>query len=259
MTFSLVAHNALAVLIMMIVLWAWSVYRRDASIVDPWWSMGFLLVAVCTWLSSSGSLSKAVLLGCVALWAVRLWWHLLRRSIGKPEDPRYQQFRKRFGAQRYWWVSLFQVFLLQGALLVLIAVPLEAALAAPLADGFVWNDGVGVVFFAIGFVCEATADSQLQRFRADPSKRGAVLDTGIWRYSRHPNYFGETLIWWGFWLCAVDAPFGVWSVVSPVLLTVLLLRVSGVTMLESQLAKTKPGYAEYVRKTSVFVPWPPKR
>jgi steroid 5-alpha reductase family enzyme len=220
--------------------------------------MGFLLVSVRTFFASEHTAAKTLLLALVALWAVRLWLHLVLRARGKPEDPRYQKFRAHYGAERYWWVSFFQVFLLQGVLLLIISLPLQVAFSAPKPDVLGWNDWLGATLFGIGFYFEAVGDWQLQRFRDDPSLRGTVLDSGLWRYSRHPNYFGETVIWWGFWLCALDAPLGLWLVASPALMTFLLLRVSGVTMLEAQLEAAKPMYRDYIRTTSAFVPWPKK-
>lgn len=230
-------ETALLLLLMMTLLWGYSVYKKDASIVDPWWSIGFVV---------AGRNAPPFLLALVALWAIRLWLHLLLRSRDKPEDPRYQAFRKRFGAERYWWVSFFQVFMLQGVLLFVISLPLQLATAH--------TSIVGAVLFVVGFSCEAIADFQLQRFRRSPTR--TVLDTGLWRFSRHPNYFGEALLWWGLWLCA-GAPL--WTVLSPALLTLLLLRVSGVTLLEQRLKKTKPEYVDYIARTSAFIPWPPKR
>lgn len=262
MTLSLFLGNAAAVLAMMSLLWLWSVYRRDVSIVDPWWSMGFLLVAVRTYLESPVAPHKTLLLTLVAVWALRLWLHLLWRARGKPEDPRYQAFRARYGAERYWWVSFFQVFVLQGVLALIISLPLSVTLAQPSSPpGLSPCAVIGGALFAIGFLCEAVADWQLGRHRADPARRGTVLDSGLWRYSRHPNYFGEALLWWGLWLFGVDLqiPATLWTVLSPVLLTFLLLRVSGVTLLEAQLSQTKPGYRAYVESTSAFIPLPPRR
>lgn len=252
------AANAAVVAVMFSALWVASVRLRDASIVDPWWSVGFLAVALRTVASSGLSPAKALLVAMVAIWSLRLSWHLHRRARGKPEDPRYQAFRQRFGAARYWWVSFFQVFQLQGALLLVVSAPLQCALAVRGDDPLRWNDLAGAALWLAGFLFEAVGDAQLQAFRSDPTKRGAVLDTGLWRYTRHPNYFGDALLWWGFGLCALDAPGGTMALVGPLVMTVLLRRVSGVTMLEPMLARTRPGYAAYVRRTSPFIPWWPK-
>ncbi len=258
MTAHLLLQNALLVATVMTLLWGWSVFRRDASVVDPWWSIGFLLVAIQTLLASGPAPAKRLLAAMVALWAVRLWAHLLWRSRGKAEDPRYRAFRERFGPERYWWVSFFQVFLLQGTLLFVISAPLQAALANPVAGPIRWNHLAGLLLFAAGLGFEAVGDWQLHRFRSNRAKRGKVLDTGLWLYTRHPNYFGEAVLWWGFWLFAADAPWGLATVLAPALMTFLLLRVSGVTMLEAHLKKSRPGYRDYVKRTSAFLPRQPR-
>jgi steroid 5-alpha reductase family enzyme len=257
MTLSLLGTNAALVLALMTALWVVSIALRDVSIVDPWWSIGFLVVSAHTAYAVGITPAKLLLLAIVAVWAVRLWIHLLLRSRGKPEDPRYQAFRRHFGAERYWWFSLFQVFLLQGVLVLVISAPLVVAGSARAPDPIGVPHLVGLALFVVGFVVEAVADAQLNAFRGDPQRRGGVLDTGLWRWSRHPNYFGEALLGWGFWFFALGQPFGWATVFAPALMTFLLLRVSGVTMLDAHMTKTKPGYADYVRRTSAFVPWPP--
>jgi steroid 5-alpha reductase family enzyme len=162
--------------------------------------------------------------------------------------------RAQHGA-RFWWVSLFTVFLLQAALAWVVSLPLQAAVASTTPLGIL--DGVGVLAWIAGFTCEAVADAQLARFRANPSSRGTVLDTGLWRYSRHPNYFGDALLWWGIGLLGAAA--GAWAaLVGPLLMNVLIVRVSGVSLLEKDIGDRRPGYREYVRRTSSFVPWFPK-
>jgi steroid 5-alpha reductase family enzyme len=258
MTLALLWHNAGLVLALMAALWVVSVVRRDASIVDPWWSIAFLLVAVNTAVSTGLTPAKTLLLLLVTLWAIRLWLHLLLRSRGRPEDPRYAAFRRRYGPARYWWVSFFQVFLLQGCLVVIISAPLQLAAAAPAPDSIGWTALAGLLVFAIGLALEVVADAQLRAFRRDPTRGGTVLDTGLWRLSRHPNYFGEAVLWWGFWLFAAGRPYGWASVVAPLLMTFLLVKVSGVAMLDAYLRATKPGYADYIRRTSAFLLRPPR-
>jgi steroid 5-alpha reductase family enzyme len=255
-TLGLLAENAAWVVGLMVILWIVSVARRDASLVDPWWSMAFLLVTVNTVRATGLTPAKALLLIAVGAWALRLWLHLLLRSRGRPEDPRYAAFRQRYGAERYWWISFFQVFLLQGCLVVLISAPLQLATAAPGPDPLALSHVAGLLVAVIGFGFEVIADTQLVRFRADRMRRDGVLDTGLWQYSRHPNYFGEALLWWGFWLFAVGQPYGWVSALSPMLMTFLLLKVSGVAMLDAHLGSRKPGYQSYIQRTSAFVPWP---
>jgi len=258
MTASLFATNGALVIALMVVLWLVSVRLRDASIVDPWWSMLFLLITAHTVARSGVTPGKTLLLVLVAAWALRLWLHLLLRARGEPEDPRYAAFRERFGPQRYWWVSFFQVFLLQGSLALIISAPLQLAGAASAPDGISVFDVVGSLLFAVGLGFEVVADRQLEAFRRDQARRGQVLDSGLWRFSRHPNYFGEALLWWGLWLCALDQPMGWATVLAPSLMTFLLVRVSGVSLLDAHMRSTKPGYADYMERTSGFVPRRPR-
>ena len=259
MTPTLLAQNAALVLGLMIVLWVISLVRRDASIVDPWWSMAFLLVTGHTASSTGLTPAKTLLLLMVAVWAIRLWLHLLLRSRGKPEDPRYAAFRQRYGPARYWWISFFQVFVLQGCLVVLISAPLQLAAAARPPDPVTMTHLAALLVFTIGLVVEVVADAQLQAFRGDPARCGRVLDTGLWRFSRHPNYFGEAVLWWGLWLYGVGQPYGWASIVAPLGMTFLLVRVSGVAMLDAHLGATKPGYSDYVQRTSAFILRPPRQ
>ena len=263
MTFELLAGNAALVLAMMTALWVASVFLRDASIVDPWWSMAFLLVLAHTAARTGLTPGKTLLLAMVAAWALRLWGYLLLRSRGKPEDPRYAGFREKYGADRYWWFSFFQVFLLQGVLVVAISAPLQLAGAADTPDPVSPLDLLGLAVFAAGFVTEVVADAQLASYRRAKARGGAgapgpVLDTGLWRYTRHPNYFGEALLWWGFWVAALDTPWGLTTAFAPALMTFLLVKVSGVAMLDAHMAAKRPEYAEYMRRTSGFVPLPPR-
>lgn len=241
---------------MMLVLWVYSLIRRDASVVDPWWSMGFLAITLILLRKAPLTPSRTALLGLVAIWALRLWAYLLWRSRGKGEDPRYRAFRERYGPKRYWWISLFQVFGLQGVLMLVISAPLQVAATRPWPDLLQPGHLLGAALVGVGVVLEALADAQLAAFRASGS--GGVLQSGLWRYSRHPNYFGESLVWWGFWLYSLPAGGG-WTVFSPLLMTYLLVRVSGVAMLEPALRKKRPEYEDYIRRTSAFLPWPPRQ
>jgi steroid 5-alpha reductase family enzyme len=251
------AHNGAWIAGLLVVLWLVSIVKRDASIIDPYWSVGIALVC---WRTAIGTNElgpgQILLLSLVTLWAFRLWAYLTYRAWGEEEDFRYQAFRNRFGPQRYWWISLFQVFALQGVLMLIISAPLQVALSAstPLGPAQL----VGGIVFVIGFLFEAVGDWQLLRFKADPSNQGKVLDRGLWRYTRHPNYFGEALLWWGLWICVLDQPYGIWTAFAPLLMTVLLLKVSGVSLLEPALARRRPDYAAYVARTPAFFPWPPR-
>jgi steroid 5-alpha reductase family enzyme len=255
-TAPLIASNAALVLTMMSVLWVVSVIKRDVSIVDPWWSISFLLIATNTAMQTGIGPSKLVLLSAVALWSLRLFVYLLLRNHGKPEDPRYAAFRAKYGPHRYWWVSFFQVFLLQGVLALVISLPLVFSAAASLPAPLTSYDLLGMLVFVCGFACEAIADGQLRTFRRNRTSRNQVLDSGLWRLSRHPNYFGDALLHWGLWLFAVDQPYGWVTVFAPALMTFLLVRVSGVSLLDTHLLEHKPEYADYIRRTSAFIPWP---
>ena len=238
--------------------WVASLVRRDASLADICWGPGFALLA---W-SYAGGLSALrgrplLLATLITLWAARLAVHIARRHRGHGEDPRYAAMRAAHGPA-FWWRSLFVVFWLQAVLLWFIALPVLVVAEDAGAMRLTATDVAGVLVFVAGFACEAVADWQLTRFKTNPANRGQVLETGLWRYSRHPNYFGDALLWWGLFLVACASPRGWMTVASPALMTFLLLRVSGVTLLERGLASSKPGYADYVRRTSAFVPWRPK-
>lgn len=235
-----------------IVVWLRSIARRDVSIVDGVWSLLVLVpaVVVAATLPQTGPRATAVL--CFAgLWAVRLAGYIVWRHRGRPEDRRYQEIRQR-NEPHFAWKSLYLVFGLQVLLAAIVAAPLAAAVAGTAP----WKglDAVGFFVAAVGLMLEAVADAQMSRFRSDPRSRGQVMDRGLWRFSRHPNYFGECCLWWGLWLVAVAADAW-WSVVSPLLMTWLLVRVSGVPLLEADLRRQRPGYAEYVRRTPAFAPW----
>jgi len=234
------------------VVWAASLRKRDVSIVDSAWAFLVLLPAlvVAAVLPETGP-RAAVVLGLAAVWALRLSVYIAWRHRGQPEDRRYRAIRQR-NEPHFEWKSLYLVFGLQAVLGAIVAVPLMAALASPA----LWHalDALGLALAAAALIFEAVADAQLARFRADPGNRGRVMDRGLWRVSRHPNYFGECCFWWGMWLVAAAAGAW-WTVLSPLLMTVLLVKVSGVPLLEKDLGCRRPGYAEYVRRTPAFVPW----
>jgi steroid 5-alpha reductase family enzyme len=244
---------------LMTLLWLLSLALKNSSIVDIFWGTGFVIV---TWaafaLTPGGPAARKLLLGAlVTIWGLRLSLHILLRNWGTPEDFRYQAWRKEAGAA-WWWRSFFKVFLLQGVLLWIIAAPLLAAQIGLQPANLTWLDYLAVPVWLVGFIFEAAGDWQLRRFKANPANKGKVLQTGVWRYSRHPNYFGDAAQWWGYYLIALAAG-GWWTVFSPLIMSALLLRVSGVTLLEKTLKDVKPGYREYMQKTSEFIPWFPKK
>ena len=247
-----------SVLLFMTGIWLVSVVRRDASIVDVAWGLGFLVAAWAYRASAEAATSRQIIvLLLLHVWGLRLALYLLRRNWGSPEDRRYRRMRER-GGERFWWTSLVKVFWLQAVLAWIVSAPVGIALLAeaPAARGGL--DGLGIALVAVGLLFEAGGDWQLARFRRDPANRGRVCDRGFWRYTRHPNYFGDAVVWWGFFAFAAATPGGWWSAVGPLLMTVLLVRVSGVAMLEPDLRGSKPGYRAYVARTSPFFPWPPR-
>jgi steroid 5-alpha reductase family enzyme len=235
--------------------WAISVMRRDVSIVDSVWSVLVLAPVCVAWnvLPQPGPRATVVLL-LAALWSVRLAVYITWRHWGHDEDPRYREIRAR-NEPGFAWKSLYLVFGLQALLGWVVSMPLIGAVAgdAPWS----WLDALGSALFAFGLAIEALADGQLARFKAEPSNRGRVMAEGLWRYSRHPNYFGEFCVWWGLWLVALSAGAW-WGVVSPLLMTVLLLKVSGVTLLEKDIGQRRPAYRAYVARTNAFFPWKPR-
>jgi steroid 5-alpha reductase family enzyme len=251
--------GGLAILSLMMALWLVSVTLQDASIVDIFWGPGFGVAALTYFTLSEGwEGRKLLMLALTLIWGLRLGLHLYRRNHGKGEDYRYRQFRQHYGPQRYWWVSFFQVFLLQGALMWVISAPLLAAQFSRAPNTLTLLDALGTLVWLIGFGFETIGDWQLAQFKANPANRGRVLNTGLWRYTRHPNYFGDACVWWGLWLIACSVPWGWLTAFAPALMTFLLVRVSGVALLEKNLGQ-RPGYREYVESTSAFVPWPPKQ
>jgi steroid 5-alpha reductase family enzyme len=252
------AAITLPVLLGMAVLtWLASLHKRDVSIVDSIWPL-FFLAALLTWWNldpPNGPRAVSALI-LVALWAMRLCGYLTWRNWGHPEDRRYQAIRAR-NQPHYELKSLVIVFALQAGLAWLIALPILPVLKSPVA--WSWLDSLGATVFLLGLAVETLADWHLARFKARSQGGGAVLDSGVWRYSRHPNYFGEAVVWWGFYLLAVGAGASVWMVLSPALITFLLVKVSGVPLLEQDLVERRPAYRDYVRNTSAFIPWPPRR
>lgn len=240
------------------VLWIISLVIKDSSIIDIYWGPGFVLVAwFYAYLTGWENLATRhlILLGLISIWGLRLGIYLGSRNLGKGEDYRYVQFRKESGDQ-YWWHSYFRVFTLQGVLLWIISACFVPALLTGGDLGLL--DYLGLLLWIIGFSFEAIGDYQLSQFKKQPKNKGKVMDRGLWKYTRHPNYFGDACLWWGFFCFAVAHPQGIYFVFSPLLMTFLLMKISGVAMLERSLKKTKPKYAEYIRKTSGFFPLPPK-
>ncbi len=248
---------ATVVVVLMVLVWVASVALRDASIVDPIWGLGFVLVAWGVRLAVDGSSTRQwVLVALVSAWGLRLSGYLAWRNLGGGEDFRYQAMRRHWG-QRFWWVSLFTVFGLQGLLMWTVSLPVQLG-QVPDDPGLGVLAVFGIVVWAVGLAFESVGDLQLVRFKADPANAGMVMDRGLWRYTRHPNYFGDACVWWGIALVAAESGLGAIGIVGAVVMTVLLRRVSGVTLLEKSLVKRRPGYEDYVARTSPFVPRRPR-
>ncbi len=243
-----------AVMIVALAGWLASIPLRNVSIVDGLWSLMFLLLAgVYAALASETTARVTLLSVLVLIWSVRLSAYIVWRNYGEGEDRRYQKIRAN-NEPGFVWKSFFIVFALQAVLAWFISLPLLAAAnsTAPLG----WLDFAGLAVWICGFVFEAGGDYQLARFKADPANEGKVMDRGLWRYTRHPNYFGDFMIWWGYYLIAVSAG-GWWSIAGPALMSFLLLKVSGVALLEKDIGERRPKYREYVARTNAFFPGPP--
>ena len=239
-------------------LWLLSLKLKDASIIDIFWGFGFVIVG---WFYAfevnemSLDFRQKIYLAMITIWGVRLTAYLAYRNIGKPEDYRYAEWRKENGA-KWWWLSFIRVFALQGFLLWIISAVYISGFNVK-GDLTIY-EYIGIAFWAIGLFFETVGDWQLMQFKKDPNNQGKVMNKGLWRYTRHPNYFGDTMVWWGFFIYVLSSPQNLVFIFCPIIMTFFLLKVSGVAMLERGLKKTKPKYAEYIRKTSSFIPMPPK-
>ena len=243
------------VIAMMTALWVLSLVLKNSSIVDIFWGTGFVFINLAAYYLSQQTMQQTLLTIFVTSWGLRLSIHIFLRNHRKPEDFRYAQWRKEQGSQ-WWWISFFKVFLLQGILMWIITAPLLAVQTVANVSSLTLVNVVGIAVWAIGFFFEAVSDYQLVRFKSDSQHQGKLLTSGLWHYSRHPNYFGDTMQWWGFYFLAATSGYW-WTIFSPVIMTLLLLRVSGVTLLEKTM-KTRSGYEEYIRTTNGFIPWIPR-
>ena len=250
-----IAFNALyLVLGLMVLLWLLSLAIKNASIVDIFWGTGFVVTAWFYYQIADGFAPRALVLAVlVTIWGLRLSLHIFFRNAGKGEDFRYKAWREQYG--KIWWLrSLFHVFVLQGVILWIVSLPLLFAMQS--GQGWTIFDLLGLAFWLIGFAFEAGGDWQLMRFKSNPDNKGKLLTTGFWALTRHPNYFGDAAVWWGHFFFAL--PAGWWTVFSPALMTFLLMRVSGVAMLERTMT-AKPGYEAYMQNTPAFFPKPARK
>jgi steroid 5-alpha reductase family enzyme len=255
--------NFAALMTLMTFGWLASLAWRNVTVVDSLWGSGFVLIA---WLSllavapaDNGFEGRRLLLAVLTtVWGIRLTGYLTWRNWGKGEDPRYGKWRSQ-SKGRFWWVSLFKVFWLQAVFLWLIALALQMGLIAQGPSRWTWLDGLGLLVWVTGFLFETVGDWQLARFKAVPENKGKVMDKGLWAWTRHPNYFGEFLVWWGIFVIVLSTSAGWWTVISPVLITVVLTRMTGVQLTEQTILEKRPAYREYIRTTSAFFPRPPKK
>lgn len=248
----------LAVIALGIFLWLISLAVRDSSIVDIAWGPLLFIIGLTYYLGIAEPSARAhLIVALTGLWAVRLALHIGMRNLGHGEDFRYAAWRAQH--PETWWIrSYFKVFLLQGVIAWIVALPLFYAITSETPAALTVLDYAGLAVFAFGFLFEAIGDEQLRRFKADPANKGRVMNSGLWRYTRHPNYFGEAVLWWGLGLMGAATPLGWIGLVGPAIITFLLLRVSGVAMLEKTLKTTKPEYADYIARTPAFLPGRPR-
>jgi steroid 5-alpha reductase family enzyme len=251
-------------LILAIILWAYmsfwyviSIIRKRNDIADIAWGIGFIIMAWSSlYISSNFNLRGILICTLVTIWGLRLAWHINSRNKGKKEDYRYLNWRKQWG--KWFYIrSYIQIYILQGTLLYIISTPIlivNASNNKPLGILAI----IGILIWAIGFTFEVIADKQLKEFIKNKNNKGTIIQTGLWKYSRHPNYFGEVTLWWGLWLLAIPVELGWASIIGPLTITFLILKVSGIPMLEENLSK-KPGWKEYKKNVSMFLPLPPKK
>ncbi len=251
--------NLATVVVMMIIGWIISLIFRNVTVVDSLWGLGFVLIVWVTVALSDGYRPRALLIAAlVTIWGLRLSLYLTQRNRGKGEDPRYGEWRRQSG-DKFWIVSLFKVFLLQAAVMWCISLVLQYGQMSPAPVHLTVLDALGVIVWTTGFLFESIGDRQLARFKSNPANKGRVMDRGLWAYSRHPNYFGEFLMWWGLFLVTLATPASWWTVISPAIVTVVLLKMTGIPLTEKSITRTRPQYEEYIERTSAFIPWFPQK
>ena len=251
--------TSICVAILMLAAWLASLPLKNASIADIVWGSGFVLITWTAFFTVNRPLDirQALLLGIPTFWGLRLSLHLFRRNHGKPEDERYKAMRAQH-TTGFEWISLVTVFGLQGVLMFIVSLPVQLGQLEPSAP-LGWLAYGGLALCGVGLFFEVVGDWQLVQFTKNAANKGKTMNTGLWRYTRHPNYFGDSCVWWGLGLIALQTPYGVWGLLGPALITYLLTQVSGVPMLEKAMLKRNPAYKDYQAVTSAFIPWPPKK
>ena len=248
------AWNAIAIGCLMLIVWLISIPLKDVSIIDIVWGPGFIVVSWVTVLAVQAEGIKMLPAVLATIWGLRLGGYLAFRNHGKPEDARYATMRNKHG-DWFWWISLLTVFGLQAVVMWIVSLPLQTVGQGD-ADYPVLRL-VGVLLWLVGVIFEAVGDAQLAHFKSNPGNQGNVLDRGLWRYTRHPNYFGDFCVWWGLYCVALSCGALWWSAIGPAIMTVFLIKFSGVGLLEKSLRRSKPGYEDYVTRTNAFFPWHP--
>ena len=230
-----------------------SLVKKRNDVADTAWGLGFMLLAWVSFYLGQAQGARGILVGVlVSIWGMRLAWHIHRRNKDKAEDYRYAKWREEWG--RWFYVRSYgQVYLLQGFLLFLIVFPI-LLINKSIGQDLGFLDFIGLAVWILGFMFESVADAELARFIKDPANKGKLMQSGLWRYTRHPNYFGEVTMWWGIWCIALSVPYGFFGIIGPITITILILKVSGIPMLEKKMGEN-PEFAEYKRRTSMFIPW----
>jgi steroid 5-alpha reductase family enzyme len=251
--------NLMLVSTMMFLGWLVSLTKQNVNIVDSLWGFGFVLIAWSTFILGSGYPDRKLLVVVLTtLWGLRLSIYLTWRNWRKPEDKRYGSWRAASGAG-FWIVSLFKVFLLQALFMVFIAATVQWPQMIGSPGHLTGWDVAGALICLAGFLFETVADLQLARFKSKPRNKGKVMQNGLWAYSRHPNYFGECLVWWGFFVICLANPAGIWTLFSPLIVTLVLVKLTGVALTEKTMLKSRPQYLDYMQRTPSFIPWFPKK
>lgn len=232
-----------------------SIIKKRNDVADIAWGLGFVLIAWLSYFLSDYSFKALLVNGLVTIWGMRLSLHIYNRNRNKPEDPRYMEWRKQW--KNFYIRSYLQVFLLQGIFLFMISLPVIFTNFS-ISSGFGILEIVGLIVWVIGFYFEVVGDKQLKDFISDPANKGKLMVEGLWRYSRHPNYFGEVTQWWGIFIIASSIPGSSYTVLGPITITILILYVSGIPLLEKKYSG-RPDFEEYRKRTSLFFPLPPKR
>ncbi|MFT4545942.1 MAG: steroid 5-alpha reductase family enzyme [Bacteroidia bacterium] len=255
MIWLLLQNSALLVFVFMVFMFFIAQRLKDNSIVDIGWGIGFVLIAASCFAQSDQTIAQAATLGLIALWGFRLATYIYGRNIGNGEDYRYAEWREQWG--KYVVLrAFFQVFMLQGAIMLVVATPLYVIFSSPLY--LTWNVFLGIAVWLFGFYFEAMGDFQMKQFKANPSNKGIVMRSGVWKYTRHPNYFGDATQWWGIFIIAAASDYWYLAVIGPAVMHFFLVKVSGVAMLERKY-KGNPKYADYIASTNAFIPWFPKK